>query len=145
MYICFVKWTNETWIYFRVVNVQCTNTWCFSNFLLRMPHMCSIGFRSGDILGHSFTFTVSRKAVVRLGGVFRVVMLENSFWKDGDNLLHQNVTLHVGIHVSLNEPQLPSISLDPCEACSEWNPSWKPSVWPWPLYCNSVPECYRTS
>ncbi len=35
--------------------------------------------------------------------------------------------------------------IDPCEACSEWNPSWKTSVWPWPLYCNSVPGCYRTS
>ncbi len=56
--------TNETWIYFRVVNVQYANTWCFSTFLLRMPHMCSIGFRSGDILGHSITF--SRKAVVVL-------------------------------------------------------------------------------
>ncbi len=35
--------------------------------------------------------------------------------------------------------------IDPCEACSEWNPSWKTSVWPWPQYCNSVPGCYRTS
>ncbi len=35
--------------------------------------------------------------------------------------------------------------IDPCEACSKWNPSWKTSVWPWPLYCNSVPGCYRTS
>ncbi len=35
--------------------------------------------------------------------------------------------------------------IDPCEACSAWNPSWKTSVWPWPLYCNSVPGCYRTS
>ncbi len=35
--------------------------------------------------------------------------------------------------------------IDPCEACSEWKPSWKPSVWPWPLYCNSVPGCYQTS
>ncbi len=31
------------------------------------------------------------------------------------------------------------------EACSEWNPSWKTSVWPWPLYCDSVSSCYRTS
>ncbi len=29
------------------------DAWCFSNFHLRMPHMGSIGFRSGDILGHS--------------------------------------------------------------------------------------------
>ncbi len=35
--------------------------------------------------------------------------------------------------------------IDPCEACSEWNPSWKTSVWPWSLYCNSVSGCYRTS
>ncbi len=33
----------------------------------------------------------------------------------------------------------------PCEARSEWNPFSKSSVWPWPLYCNSVPGCYRTS
>ncbi len=35
--------------------------------------------------------------------------------------------------------------IDPFEACSEWNPSWKTSVWPWPLHCNSVPGCYQTS
>ncbi len=41
--------------------------WCFSTFRLRMPHMCSIGFRSGDILGHSITFTfsfISKAAVI---------------------------------------------------------------------------------
>ncbi len=46
------------------------DTWCFSTFRLRMPHMCSIGFRSGDILGHSITFTFN-------------FMLENSFWREG--------------------------------------------------------------
>ncbi len=35
--------------------------------------------------------------------------------------------------------------IDPWEACSEWNPSWKTSVWPWPLYCNSVPGYYQTT
>ncbi len=35
--------------------------------------------------------------------------------------------------------------IDPCEACSEWKPFWKTSVWPWPQYCNSVPGCYWTS
>ncbi len=39
-------------------------TWCFSTFCLRMPHMCSIGFRSGDILGHYITFTFSSMTVV---------------------------------------------------------------------------------
>ncbi len=41
-------------------------------------------------------------------------MLENcrsaQFLKGGHHLLLQNVTVHVGIHVSLNEPQLPSTS-----------------------------------
>ncbi len=30
-----------------------------STFHLRMPHRCSIGFRSGDMLGQSITFTLS--------------------------------------------------------------------------------------
>ncbi len=47
-----------------------------------MPHMCSIGFRSGDILGHSITFIFSSKAVV-ISVVFGVVMMENSFWREG--------------------------------------------------------------
>ncbi len=39
-----------------------------STFHLRMPHRCSIGFRSGYILGQSITFTLSffGKAVVVL-------------------------------------------------------------------------------
>uniref|UniRef100_A0A673GQU5 RNA-binding protein 28-like n=1 Tax=Sinocyclocheilus rhinocerous TaxID=307959 RepID=A0A673GQU5_9TELE len=38
----------------------------FSTFRLRMPHRCSIGIRSGDMLGQSITFTLSffSKAVV---------------------------------------------------------------------------------
>ncbi len=31
--------------------------WC-STCLFRIPHRCSIGFRSGDILGHWITFTL---------------------------------------------------------------------------------------
>ena len=31
--------------------------WCSFISCLRMPHAYSIGFRSGDILGHSITFT----------------------------------------------------------------------------------------
>ncbi len=42
------------------------DTWCFSTFRLRMPHMCSIGFRSEDILDPSLTFTFISKAVVIL-------------------------------------------------------------------------------
>ncbi|CAI9622101.1 unnamed protein product [Staurois parvus] len=39
-----------------------------STFHLRMPYRCSIGFRSGDMLGQSITFTLSffSKAVVIL-------------------------------------------------------------------------------
>ncbi len=70
-----------------------------STFRLRMPHRCSIGFRSGDMLGQSIT---------SLGGVFGVViMLEYcpaaQSPKGGDHVLLQYVTVHVGIHGSLNE------------------------------------------
>ncbi len=43
----------------------------FQTFCLRMPHRCSIGFRSGEMLSQSITFTLSffSKAVV-------VIMLE---------------------------------------------------------------------
>ncbi len=59
------------------------DTWCFSTFHLRMPHMCSIGFRSGDILGHSNHLHLQQQGSGHLGGVFGVVMLENSFWTEG--------------------------------------------------------------
>ncbi len=54
-----------------------------------MPHMCSIGFRSGDILGHSITFNVSfiSKAVSSCGVFGVVILLENcrsaQFMKEG--------------------------------------------------------------
>ncbi len=92
------------------------DTWCFSSFRLRMPHMCSIGSRSGDILGHSITFTfsfISKAVVILVVCLGAIIMLENcrsaQFLKRGHHLL-QNVTVHVGIHVSLYEPQLPSTS-----------------------------------
>ncbi len=85
------------------------DTWCFSIFRLRMPHRCSVRFRSGDILGHSITFTFSSRAVIILA-----MCLGWLCWKTvsegGHHLLLQNVTVHVGIHVSLSEPQLPSTS-----------------------------------
>ncbi len=73
-----------------------------STFRLRMPHRCSIGFRSGDMLGQSITFNLRffSKAVV-------VIMLEYcpaaQSPKGGDRALLQYVTVHVGIHGSLNE------------------------------------------
>ncbi len=39
-------------------------TLCSSTFRLRMPHRCSIGFRSGDMLGQSVTFSLSKAVVV---------------------------------------------------------------------------------
>ncbi len=77
-------------------------TLCSSTFRLRMPHRCSLEFRSGDMLGRSVTFTLSffSKAVV-------VIMLEYcpaaQSPKGGDHALLQYVTVHVGIHGSLNE------------------------------------------
>ncbi len=51
--------------------------------LLHLPlenaHMCSIEISSGDILGHSITFTFSSKGSCHLGSVFGVDMLEQQF------------------------------------------------------------------
>ncbi len=73
-----------------------------STFRLRMPHRCSIGFRSGDMLGQSITFTLSffSKAVV----VLEVCLGSLSCWNTAlrPSLL-QYVTVHVSIHGSLNE------------------------------------------
>ncbi len=83
------------------------DTWCFSTFCLRMSHMCSVGFRSGDILGHSITFTFSSKSVVIL-----VVCLGWLCWETVSEGRESSSAseCHVEIHVSLNEPQLPSTS-----------------------------------
>ncbi len=66
------------------------DTWCFSTFRLRMPHMCSIGFRSGDILDHSITFNFSfiSKAVVILAMCLGSLLcwktgVRHSFWREG--------------------------------------------------------------
>ncbi len=67
-----------------------------------MPHRCSIGFRSGDMLGQYITFTLSffSKAVV-------IIMLEYcpaaQSPKGGDPAPLQYVTVHVDIHGFLNE------------------------------------------
>ncbi len=67
-------------------------------------------FRSGDMLGQSITFTLSffSKAVVvlevRLGSLSCWnTALRLSLRKGGDHALLQYVTVHVGIHGSLNE------------------------------------------
>ncbi len=77
-----------------------------STFYLMMPHRCSIGFRSGDKLGQSITFTLSffRKAVV----VLEVCLESLSCWNTAlrPSLRREGIMLcfrHVGIHGSLNE------------------------------------------
>ncbi len=73
---------------------------CYSTFHLRMPHRCSIGFRSGDMLGQFITFTIS---------VLEVYFGSLSCWNTAlrpslrDHALLQYVTVHVGNHGSLNE------------------------------------------
>ncbi len=61
------------------------DTWCFSTFRLRMPHMCSIGFRSGDILSHSITFTFSfiSKAVCLGSLLCWKTAVRPNFWREG--------------------------------------------------------------
>ncbi len=58
------------------------DTWCFPTFRFTMPHVCSIGFRSGDILGHSITFTFSSKAVVILA-VCLGWLCWKTVWREG--------------------------------------------------------------
>ncbi len=65
------------------------DTWCFSTFRLKMPHMCSVGFRSGDVLGHSITFSFSfiSKAVVILAVCLGSLLcwktaVRHSFWRE---------------------------------------------------------------
>ncbi len=66
------------------------DTWCFSTFSLKMLHMCLIGFRSGDTLGHSITFTFSfiSKAVVIVAVCLGSLLcwktaVRHSFWREG--------------------------------------------------------------
>ncbi len=91
------------------------DTWCFSTFRLRMPYMCSIVFRSGDILGHSITitFTFSSKSVSSWWCVWGGYVGKQFRGGGGGgchhHLLLQNVTVYFGIHVSFNEPQLKGV------------------------------------
>ncbi len=68
-----------------------------STFCLRMPHRCSIGFRSGDMLGQSITFTLSffSKAVVVMLKYCPVAQSP----KGGGHALLQYVTVHVAFMV----------------------------------------------
>ncbi len=88
------------------------DTCCFSTFRLRMPHMCAIGFRSETYLATPSP-SPSPSAARQLSSwwcVWGGCYVGKQFLKGGHHLLLHNVTVHVGIHVSLNEPQLPSTS-----------------------------------
>ena len=92
--------TSPSW---RIFETLRTSTFC-----LWVPQRCSIGFKSGDILGQSITFNPSlfSKAVVVLGVCLGLLSCWNtalrpSFLREGYALLHY-FTVHVGVHVSLN-------------------------------------------
>ncbi len=70
--------------------------------------MCSMGFRGLE----TYLAAPSPSAAKQLSSLRRVWggYVGKKFLKGGHHLLIQNVTVHVGIHVSLNEPQLPSTS-----------------------------------
>ncbi|KAF4088715.1 hypothetical protein AMELA_G00057920, partial [Ameiurus melas] len=69
---------------------------CSSTFHLRMPHRCSIGFRSGDMLGRSITFTLSffSKAVVILEGRGGTWSLSQGAWTKCQRLYLNRVSVH---------------------------------------------------
>jgi len=50
------------------------DTWHLSTFCLRMPHRCSIGFRSVETLGH-FQLQCPHQGSCPLDGVFRVIIM----------------------------------------------------------------------
>ncbi len=84
-------------------NCWMLDTWCFT-FRLRMLHMCSIGFRSGDILGHSITFT--SKTVVILA-----VCLGWLCWKTvSEGRASSSASECHSTCWNEHEPQLPSTS-----------------------------------
>ena len=69
-------------------NWQIYETLCISYFHLRIPQRCSIGFKSGDMLGQSITFTLSLFSSGPLGGMFGSLScwnfaLQPSFWREG--------------------------------------------------------------
>ena len=69
---------------------QIFETFHTSTFLLRIPQRCSIGFKSGDMLGQSFTFTLSlfNKVMVVLEVCLGSLSCWNTallprFWREG--------------------------------------------------------------
>ncbi len=85
------------------------DTWCFSTFHLRMPKCAQYG---SGLETYVATPSPSPSAGRQLSSWWFVWggYVGKQFLKGGHHLLLQNVTVHVGIHVSLDEAQLPSTS-----------------------------------
>jgi len=93
-------------------------------------HRCSIGFRSGETLGHSITFSFPNKVVVILVVCWGSLSCRSAeFLKGVHHVLLQNVCGHAGIHVFLNEAQPPipaglmqpqTMMLSPCLTEVRW-------------------------
>ncbi len=92
-------------------------TLCSSTFRLRMPHRCSIGFRSGDMLGQAITFTLRffSKAVVILEVCLGSLscwntVLRRSLQREGK--LCFSMSLHVGSTHAAPDHNTPTTMLD---------------------------------
>ncbi len=85
-------------------------TLCYSTFRLRMPHRCSIGFRSGDTRGQSITFTLSflSKPVV----VLEVCLGSLSCWNTAlrPNLRREGIMLCFSISQYMLAFMVPSMN-----------------------------------
>ncbi len=96
-----------------------------STFHLRMPHRCSIGFRSGDMLGQSITFTLSlfSKAVA----VLAVCLGSLSCW----NTALRPSLRREGIMLCLSMSQYMLAFMVPSMNCSSPVPQHSCSPRPW--------------
>ncbi len=87
-----------------------------STFCLRMPHRCSIGFRSGDMLSQSITFTLSFfiKAVVTL----EVCLGSLSCWNNAlrPSLRREGVMLCFSMSKYMLAFMVPSMNTSPVPA-----------------------------
>ncbi len=82
------------------------DTWCFSTFRLRMPHVV---LNRVQVWRHTWPLHPAARQLSHRRCVWGGYV-GKQFLKGGHHVLLQNVTVHVGIHVSLNEPQLSSTS-----------------------------------
>ncbi len=86
--------TSRTWWMFETLHS--------STFYLRMPHRCSIRFRSGDMLGQSITFTLSSLARQWSLSCWNTA-LRPRLWREGIMLCFSMSQYMLAFMVSLNE------------------------------------------